>query len=700
MHHSSSPEAAPRRPRTTRGRWRGTAAVVAALAGAALLPAAAGAAPTQFTPAPVAPAVVTAAPEAAPAPEATTASAVTAEGAAPESMRGEPIILRSRSTDATASIPARAVDPSRVGTVKSTFVVDYIGFPANAKASFQRAVDIWSTLVQSSVPIRIQATWEPLPSGVLGGAGASFYFRNFANAPKPSTWYPVALANARAGRDLAPGEFDIEASFASSGIPWYYGTNANPGASQMDLTSVVLHEIGHGLGFADSAGIDGSIGYFGFGNPINAVAYDRLVQNTSGTSMINVTNDSTTLSSYLRGNNLVWVGGKGVAGNNGVKPKLYAPNPFESGSSIAHFDENTFPPGNPNSLMTPYLDDGEGIHDPGNAGLGVLGDLGWVTADFKGPPSAPTVTLASAGTGRVVLNWRAPSNLGRQNLTQYRVVRYNGTSSTIAQTYTFGPTTTTATITGLTNGTAYRFGVIGVNASGPGPRSGLTELIRPLNTAPFNVIDSLINRQYLDFHGRAASAGEVSLWRTRVHAGELNAKQTVAGIAKLPGSYDPVARLTRLYSAYFKRLPDYGGFTYWVGKMRTGTPLAKVSDTFAASSEFQNTYGSLSNTAFVNLVYQNVLGRAPDSAGRTFWVGQLNAGKKTRGAVMTNFSESSENVTKMDSEVYSVLYRTGMLRRIPPPAEYFADINYLDGAAVPADLAGNILVSAPYAARF
>ena len=75
-----------------------------------------------------------------------------------------------------------------------------------------------------------------------------------------------------------------------------------------------------------------------------------------------------------------------------------------------------------------------------------------------------------------------------------------------------------------------------------------------------------------------------------------------------------VAPVTRLYSAYFERLPDFGGYGYWTGRLRAGSSLKKVSDTFAASSEFKNKYGPLSNTAFVQKVYQNVLHRAPDSA--------------------------------------------------------------------------------------
>ena len=62
----------------------------------------------------------------------------------------------------------------------------------------------------------------------------------------------------------------------------------------------------------------------------------------------------------------------------------------------------------------------------------------------------------------------------------------------------------------------------------------------------------------------------------------------------------------------------------------------------ASSSEFIDRYGSLSNSQYVDLVYQNVLGRAPDSSGRKHWVDGLTAGRNSRGGVMIGFSESPE----------------------------------------------------------
>ena len=97
----------------------------------------------------------------------------------------------------------------------------------------------------------------------------------------------------------------------------------------------------------------------------------------------------------------------------------------------------------------------------------------------------------------------------------------------------------------------------------------------------------------------------------------------------------------RLYRAYFLREPDRGGFATWYVYSVRGWPLDQISEAFARSSEFRNRYGALGDGAFVDLVYRNVLGRAPDPAGSAHWLAQMAKGA-SRGSVMVAFSNSNE----------------------------------------------------------
>jgi len=128
--------------------------------------------------------------------------------------------------------------------------------------AFQHAADTWGATLDSDIPIRIDAAFEPLScnatSAVLGAAGATEVWANFPAAPRTNTWYPAALAAKLAGEDLTdPGDAHIVATFNSQlgltptcvpGLTFYLGLDNNAGA-QIDLVAVLLHEIAHGLGF-------------------------------------------------------------------------------------------------------------------------------------------------------------------------------------------------------------------------------------------------------------------------------------------------------------------------------------------------------------------------------------------------------------------------------------------------------------------
>jgi hypothetical protein len=107
---------------------------------------------------------------------------------------------------------------------------------------------------------------------------------------------------------------------------------------------------------------------------------------------------------------------------------------------------------------------------------------------------------------------------------------------------------------------------------------------------------------------------------------------------------DPAGQVYRLYEATLDRAPDQEGLTNWVNALNTGTSLQTVVNGFVASQEFQADYGALDNTAFVTLLYNNVLHRAPDASGLSNWVGYLNSGQDTRAQVVLGFSESQEDI--------------------------------------------------------
>src|SRR5262245_28518313 len=127
---------------------------------------------------------------------------------------------------------------------------------------FQEAANIWGALLPGTVTVVIRAQFNPqtcnATSAVLGSAGPQSVFSGFANAPVANTWYHVALANNLSFVDQNGATFEINATFNSNlngqatclgGRKWYLGYDGLEG-NDLELLPVVLHEMGHGLGFS------------------------------------------------------------------------------------------------------------------------------------------------------------------------------------------------------------------------------------------------------------------------------------------------------------------------------------------------------------------------------------------------------------------------------------------------------------------
>lgn len=267
----------------------------------------------------------------------------------------------------------RPLTPTVPQREAATFIVTYNGFSAAAKAAFQRAVNIWAGQLTSSVPITVSATFQPLGTNVLGQAGPGNFARDFSGAPRTGTWYAIALANKRHGSRLISSP-DIFAAFSSNFPAWHFGTGPAP-AGKADFTSVVLHELGHGLGFLGFGRVTsgaGSVKLASFPS-----AYDRFTENNPGTALLSFPDNSAALAAQLQGGNLYFDSPAVRAANGNVRARLFAPNPFLPGSSYSHLNEATYPAGNRNSLMTPFLAPAETIRSPGPITLAIFRSEGW-----------------------------------------------------------------------------------------------------------------------------------------------------------------------------------------------------------------------------------------------------------------------------------------------------------------------------------
>lgn len=109
----------------------------------------------------------------------------------------------------------------------------------------------------------------------------------------------------------------------------------------------------------------------------------------------------------------------------------------------------------------------------------------------------------------------------------------------------------------------------------------------------------------------------------------------------------------RMYQAAFDREPDQGGLDFYIDQLRSGRmSLKAMAVGFVNSPEFKSRYGNaVSSAQFVQLLYQNVLGRGPDAAGLQFHQANLDSGRLDFADTLVSFSESPENIARVNTRV-------------------------------------------------
>jgi lysophospholipase L1-like esterase len=270
----------------------------------------------------------------------------------------------------------------------------------------------------------------------------------------------------------------------------------------------------------------------------------------------------------------------------------------------------------------------------GNRSAGTVIPVDLVDPLLPGTPGAPTIAATTSG---LKVSWSAPADDGGGTIARYDLASFAGAPPAAEGAPLAVTGGRTATIAAPTPGAVLRYRVSAVNPTGAGPSSSASGA----TVAPFASLAAFVTRQYQDFVGRAPTTAERDTAVAALDAGTQTPAQFVDGLRANPwydGAYGPA---TRLYRAYFLRVPDPSGLEYWATKRRQGRTLSKISQQFSVSSEFVRRYGSLTDTDFIDTIYRNVFNRAPDSSGRSFYLRKLGAGW-SRGQVVLQFSESSE----------------------------------------------------------
>lgn len=285
---------------------------------------------------------------------------------------------------------------------------------ASRRNAFAHALGIWESYLVASYAgqtVTVQAAFDPLggtsEAATLGRASAN----GGAVVSRP-TFAGTPLASQLRGFDTNGSTHDIKITFNSDidnqtvlgPQDFYYGTDANPGFDT-DFVTVALHEIAHGLDFSSDIKSDGTLR-----NATLSKVFDQFLTDsaTGGTPLSGMT-DAQRLTA-ITGDSLYWFGPSATAANGGNRVRMYAPSPYEKGSSVSHVDEGS----HGELTLSPKYNNDIINHQISALELGMLEDMGWNITSVPEPSTALSLALGAVGFGfrRVRAAGRAsPQNL-------------------------------------------------------------------------------------------------------------------------------------------------------------------------------------------------------------------------------------------------------------------------------------------------
>jgi hypothetical protein len=204
-------------------------------------------------------------------------------------------------------------------------------------------------------------------------------------------------------------------------------------------------------------------------------------------------------------------------------------------------------------------------------------------------------------------------------------------------------------------------------SSSPPTTTPPTTTVPSATWAPFTGPEALVAQAHRDLLAREPRSAEVTTGAGALRSNVLTPSEYLASLVAGEGARhgQPVVRL---YLAALGRLPDPNGMSYWTRRHAAGWTLARIASQVLDSSEFRRRFGAPTTGAFVDQLYENILGRSGDPSGIDYWTRRLATGRISRTGLVVQFSESPEHVRASQVRAEASVIYLGMVRRAPDPS--------------------------------
>ena len=203
-----------------------------------------------------------------------------------------------------------------------------------------------------------------------------------------------------------------------------------------------------------------------------------------------------------------------------------------------------------------------------------------------------------------------------------------------------------------------------------------------------------VDAVFAGFLLKPADPGSRNYYSGLLTGGSLTRAELIHQIMDSGEFRTTVVPVTRHYLSVFLRAPDIVGSTHWTNQMRAGLGYTQLSQVFADSAEFADSYAGLSDADFVSQMYLNILGRPADQGGLNHWTHLFATGQSDEAGLLLSFVLSWEAGWRFAPDIRTIGHYQAFYNRSPTANELTFWKDYLD--SLPAQFREQLLESAEF----
>lgn len=221
----------------------------------------------------------------------------------------------------------------------------------------------------------------------------------------------------------------------------------------------------------------------------------------------------------------------------------------------------------------------------------------------------------------------------------------------------------------------------------PSPAWSSYEVVTQSDTAPA-VGQRLATEVYQDLLSRPGDPGGLAFWAGLIDSGQPRYQIALSLAASTEYRGDQVQAQ---YEKYLHRSTDgtfsSGGEGFWINYIADGGTFEQLGESLIASNEYFVTRGGNTNAGYVNALYNDILGRGPES---TYWVDRLNTGTPrwvVSAAILTSTEAAQNRINGFFQQ---------FLRRLPDPGGLSFWVGQAQAGVRDEDLVASLMASDEY----